>query len=165
MQAQTDDMKKAIELKKQLEKVVGHPIDISADQIIKLWFPVGTNSSADGNATWRSILFPGKNCPAANLFDASGTTWTDTTGQRTFLLSDFICWTQFIFAEPVNIVATPRGAAPSYLSVTHQMVNGPAGTGNVDLQVTVYSWQPGGASAANVSFDWRCRLVSIPIIF
>ncbi|WHZ10721.1 MAG: hypothetical protein OJF60_001160 [Burkholderiaceae bacterium] len=165
MAAKSDDSKKAAELKKQLEAIAGHEIDVSPAQILNLWYPVSASSTTDGSATWRSIFFPSKRCNDATLLDVDGTSSTGPNGQRTFLLSEVLCWTSFVFAYPANVVATPRGAAPFYLTTTYQTVGPQPGTLNTDLQITVYSWQPGGAAAPGVTFDWRCRVVSVPIIF
>jgi len=35
---------------------------------------------------------------------------------------------------------------------------------NNDLQITLFAWDANGAAAPSVSIDWRCRLVSLPII-
>lgn len=164
MATKSDDAKKAAELKKQFEAIAGHEIDISPAQILNLWYPLGANSTNDGSATWRSIIFPGKRCNDVTLLDVDGTNSTGSNGQRTFLLSDMLCWSVFVFAYPANVVATPRGASPFFVTTTYQTVSGPPGSPNTDLQITVYSWQPGGAAAPNVTFDWRCRVVSVPII-
>lgn len=165
MATKSDDAKKAAELRKQLEAIAGHEIDVSPAQILNLWYPVGAFSTNDGSATWRSIIFPGKRCNDVTLLDVDGTNSTGPNGQRTFLLSDVLCWTSFTFAYPANVVATPRGASPFFVTTTYQTVGPAPGTGNMDLQITVYSWQPGGAAAPGVTFDWRCRVVSVPIIF
>jgi hypothetical protein len=76
-----------------------------------------------------------------------------------FLVSDFLCG-QFGgvaalgFAEPINVVATPRAESPLFLTVTYSLV--PEGT---DIQITVFSWDANGVAAPNVEFDWRCRAV------
>jgi hypothetical protein len=45
------------------------------------------------------------------------------------------------------------------VTTTHALVD----NGN-DVQITVFAWNAGGAAAPNVSFDWRCRVVSNQII-
>ncbi|HJR12196.1 MAG TPA: hypothetical protein VJ823_12405 [Rhodanobacteraceae bacterium] len=164
MNTKSGDAKKAAELKKQLEALAGHEIDLSPAQIFNLWYPVGANSTSDGSTTWRNIFFPGKRCNNATLLDVDGTSSTGSNGQRTFLLSDALCWSVFDFAYPANVLATPRGASPYFLTTTYQTLSGPPGSPNIDLQITVYSWLPGGAAAPNVTFDWRCRVISVPII-
>jgi hypothetical protein len=148
------------EIKRQLEAITGHEIDVSADMLLKLWYPAGAYNYAEGNATWRSILFPGKRCNAATLLDASGVSSTGSDGKRVFLLSDFVCFAQLnALAEPINVVATPRSETPFFLTMTHALNN----TAN-DVQITVFAWDSNGTPAPNVIFDWRCRVVSVQII-
>ena len=46
--------------------------------------------------------------------------------------------------------------------MTHVLVPNPNVPGAFnDLQITVFTWKPNGTAAPNVSFDWRCRLLSI----
>ena len=165
MSTKLDDPKKMAELKKQLEALAGHEIDASPQQIIKFRYPVSSSTSADGSTTWRSIFFPGKSCSDANLLDVDGAGWTGANGQQTFLLSDVLCWSSFVFAYPANVVATARGGSPFFLTTDYHTVGPAPGTLNTDLQITVYAWQPGGAPAPGVSYDWRCSVVSVPIIF
>lgn len=153
------------ELKKQLEAATGREINIPADRLINLWYPTGVHDYAQGKIAWKSIIafFP-MHCDDSPLLDASGTSLTGTDGKRTFLLSDVMCLPpQRLLAEPINLLATPRGASPAYVTTDHTMVN--PGAYNSDVQITVYSWDKNGAAAANVSFDWRCRVVSWPVIF
>jgi hypothetical protein len=152
------------ELKKQLEAAAGRQLDIPAEKILNLWYPTGVHDYTVGKGAWRSIiaLFPIR-CTDATLLDASGASATGANGKRTFLLSEVICLPpQRLLAEPVNLLATPRGASPAYVTTEHTLVN--AGTFTSDVQITVYAWDKSGAAAPNVSFDWRCRVVSLPFI-
>ncbi|HEX6508511.1 MAG TPA: hypothetical protein VF221_12855 [Chloroflexota bacterium] len=148
------------DVKKQLEAIVGHEIDISAEQLIRFWVPISTQDYADGTALWRSIIFPRESCNAATLLDVSGVSSTGADGKRVFLLSDFACLPLVrSLAEPINLLATPRSTNPFFVTTTHALV--PDAT---DVQMTVFAWSPTGAAAPNVTFDWRCRVVSNPII-
>jgi hypothetical protein len=147
-------------LKKQLEAVIERELDISAEQLHTLWFPIGAQDYTDGTATWRSIIFPGKSCNAATLLDASGESSTGSDGKRAFLLSEVACLPLVrSLAEPINVLATGRSSGPFFVTTTHALVD----NGN-DVQITVFAWNAGGAAAPNVSFDWRCRVVSNQII-
>ncbi len=160
MEKKPDKTAKAEDVKKQLEALVGHQIDVSAEQLFRLWFPAGSYAYGDGTVTWRSILLPGKSCYSASLLDASGVSSTGADGKRVFLLSDFVCFPQvYSLAEPINVVATPRSASPFFLTMTHSLVNAAS-----DVEITVFTWDANGAAAPNVVFDWRCRVVSVQII-
>ena len=118
----------------------------------------------------RSFISPGKSCSQAsalpaNLFDVSSRSSTGADGKAVFLLSDFICSTINSFAEPVNVVVTPNTTTPCYATMTHVLVPNPNVPGAFkDLQITVFTFKPNGTAAPNVSFDWRCRLLSIQTI-
>ena len=69
------------------------------------------------------------------------------------------------FAEPVNVVVTPNTTTPCYATMTHVLVPNPNVPGAFkDFQITVFTFKPNGTAAPNVSFDWRCRLLSIQTI-
>ena len=162
MKKKSDETAQAVNVKKQLEALVGRDSEVSAEQLIKLklWFPAGASSYEDGSVTWKSILFPGKRCNSATLLDASGVSFTGADGTRVFLLSDFVCFPQVnSLAEPINVVATPRSESPFFLTLTHALINADS-----DVQISVFTWDAGGAAAPNVAFDWRCRVVSNQIV-
>jgi hypothetical protein len=148
-------------IKKQLEALTGHKIDLSAEQLIKvLNYPLGAYDYTDGSAAWRWIILPGKSCRDATLLDASGVSFTEADGRRAFLLSDFVCFPQLrSLAEPINVLATARSTTPFFVTTTHALVNN-----GTDVQITVFAWDAKGAAAPNVTFDWRCRVVSNQII-
>jgi len=148
------------DIKKQLEVLTGHDLRVPPDQLIKLFYPASTYSYNDGNTCWRGILFPFKSCVGATLLDVSGAGFTDTKGQSVFLLSDFVCFAQVNqLADPINVVATPRTTSPLFLTETHSLFNN-----NSDVQISVLTWDANGKPAPSVTFDWRCRVVSVPII-
>jgi hypothetical protein len=149
------------DIKKQLEELTGHKIDFSTEQFVKiLSYPIGAYDYTDGSAAWRRIIFPGKTCSNATLLDVSGVLFTETDGKRVFLLSDFVCFPQLrSLAEPINVVATARSTTPFFVTTAHALINN-----GTDVQITVFAWDAKGAAAPNVTFDWRCRVVSNPII-
>jgi hypothetical protein len=148
------------DIKKQLEAITGHDLRVPPDQLIKLFYAASTYSYSDGNTCWRGIFFPFKSCVGATLLDVSGAGFTDTNGQSVFLLSDFVCFAQVNqLADPINVVATPRTTSPLFLTETHTLFNN-----NSDVQISVFTWDANGKPAPSVTFDWRCRVVSVPII-
>jgi hypothetical protein len=148
-------------IKKELEALTGHKIDFSAEQFVKvLTYPIGAYDYTQGSAAWIRIIFPGKNCSDAILLDVSGTSFTEADGTRVFLLSDFVCFPQVrSLAEPINVVATARSTTPFFVTTTHALVNN-----GTDVQITIFAWDAKGAAAPDVTFDWRCRVVSNQII-
>ncbi len=161
---------KLAKLRKQLASASDQQIDASDDQLLQLLFRVSLSSYEDGTVMSRSIFFPSKSCTQASalpasLLDVSSNSSTDNSGQRTFLLTDFICSTVNSFATPVSLVVTPNAATPCYATMTHTLVPNPAAPGSFsDLQIVVYTWSPNGQPAPNIGFDWRCRLLSYQII-
>jgi hypothetical protein len=153
-------------LKKDLETAAGRRIDLPSDQIINFRWPVGAHDYADGSVLWRSIFFPGQSCVASSLLDASSSSSTGANGTVTFLLSSSICLPLVrSLAAPINLEATVRASTPSFLTMSYTLVADPNSPQNHnDVQITVYTWDAHGAPAPNVAFDWRCRLVSNPII-
>jgi hypothetical protein len=146
-------------IKKQLETLTGHKIDVSAEELIKvIRYPIGAYDYTDGSAAWRWIFFLDKSCSNARLLDVSGVSSTEANGTRVFLLSDFVCFplNRRSLAEPINVVATARSTTPFFVTTTHALVNN-----GTDVQITVFAWDDKGAAAPNVMFDWRCRVVSI----
>jgi hypothetical protein len=158
---------KLAELKKQIEKITGTQIDAGPEQLAIFSFPAGSAFYEESSQVlWRRIIFPGKFCVSpVTLLDASGRSSTGTDGKIVFLLSSFICSDLNSFSEPVYLLATPHVAQACYMTVTHAIVPDSNHPGYNDVQITAYSWGPNGTAAPNISFDWRCRVVSNPIIF
>jgi hypothetical protein len=157
------------ELRQQLESISGRPVDASDEQLLQLFFRVSLSNYEDGTILSRSIIFPGKSCTQASalpasFLDVSSSGSTDATGRRTFLLTDFICSTLNTFAAPVTLLVTPNTETPCYATMTHALVPDPNAPGYNDLQFTVFTWNANGRPAPNISFDWRCRLLSFQII-
>lgn len=163
MESKHEKLPKAEAVKKQLEALAGRDLSAPAEQLFRLSYPAGAYSYNDGNVCWRTFLpiFPGKSCSEATLLDVSGALSTGANGQLVFPISEVVCFTDaYVLSEPINVVVTPRSASPSFATQTHALV-----TNNTDVQITVYTWDANGNPAPNVSFDWRCRVVSEPIIF
>ena len=152
MEKKTERAAEAAEVKKHLEALTGHKIDVNEEQLLKLFYPVGNYLVEEGTTAWRSLLFPRMSCSPANLLDVTGLSATDATGVATFKLSSFMCPENISFVEPINVVATPRSTSPFFVTQTHELIE----NGN-DIQITVYAWNANGAAAPNVSFDWRCQ--------
>jgi hypothetical protein len=159
--------RKLAELKKQLEAVTGKEIDASPEQLAAFAYPAGSAFYEENSQVlWRRIIFPGKFCVSpVTLLDASGRSSTGTNGTIVFLLSSFICSDINSFSEPVFLLATPHVASACYITMTHQIVPDQNHPGYNDVQITAHAWGPNGTPAPNISFDWRCRVVSNPIIF
>ncbi len=88
----------------------------------------------------------------AALLDITGVSSTDAGGNAVFRVTTF-AGSEIDAVEPVNVVATPLGGAPVFLTLEHAIVSG-------DVEITVHSWSPQGSPAPNIIFDWRCRLAS-----
>jgi hypothetical protein len=167
MSNKSDKRPAAAEAKKQLETIAGEAIE--PEQLIAFRFPVGAFDYTSGSSAWRNIIIfpqPSLTCNDANLLDASGLAATGANGQATFLLSNFVCLPLVrAFAAPISLLATARSASPFFVTTTCTLVADPNNpTFNNDLQITLYAWDANGAPAPSVSIDWRCRLVSLPII-
>jgi hypothetical protein len=153
------------ELRRQLDELAGKQVDVSDDNLIHFTFPIASSSVEDGSVTFERIIFPGKTCSQMQLLDVAGDSTTGGNGQRAFRLSDFLCSTLNSFAAPVTLVATPRATTPCYVTTSLTLVPNPALPGTfTDVQITLFTWQPAGTPAPGISVDWRCRLVSFPII-
>jgi hypothetical protein len=151
-------------IRKHLEEATGQKLDIPDDLIRQFRYPVGAHNYSDGDVLWRSIFFPGKSCVDSSLLDASGSSTTGSNGSVVVPLSSVLCEIPTL-AAPVNVQATVRGTAPAFLTMTYALVPNPNfPTSFNDVNITVYTWDANGKPAPNVVFDWRCRVVSIPII-
>jgi hypothetical protein len=63
------------------------------------------------------------------------------------------------------VVATARSSNPFFVTATLTLVKDPnTASSNHDVQITLYAWDAAGNPAPSVSIDWRCRVVSLPII-
>lgn len=154
------------ELKTQLEKISGKEIDASAEQLKLFSFPVGSAFYEENSqVASRRIIFPGKFCTSpVTLLDASGHSSTGGDGKRVFRLRDFICSDLNSFSEPVFLLATPKTTSACYITLTHHLIQNPDNSTFNDVEITAFTWKPNGEAAPNIAFDWRCRVVSNPII-
>jgi hypothetical protein len=146
---------KEAEVKKHIEALAALGVDMTAG-----FWPEGAYDYAEGKTTWRSIFLPRKNCQAATLLDVTGFASTGADGKRVLLLSTFVCLSQFhALAEPINIVATSRSQHPYFLTSSYAL-----NAKGSDVQITIFAWAANGDAAPDVWFDWRCRVVSIPML-
>ena len=166
MSSKSDKNPTSAETRKQLEAIAGTGIE--PEQLLGFRFPVGAFDYTEGSSSWRSIIiFPQPlTCTDANLLDASGLTTTGANGQVKFLLSSFVCLPLVrAFAAPINVVATARSSSPFFVTATLTLVKDPNNpASNNDVEITLYAWDAAGKPAPSVSIDWRCRVVSLPII-
>jgi hypothetical protein len=116
--------------------------------------------------TSRRIISSGNLGTAPLTFlDASGRASTGPDGKRVFRLSDFVCDINS-FSEPVFLIATPKTSRPCHVTLTHELIGNPGEPGLFsDVEITAFTWTPDGTADPNIAFDWRCRVVSNPIVF
>ncbi len=149
------------DLKKQLDSLLGHPLNADVVQLLNFWSPVASYvvSRDESYVTWMNILVAlPKHCDSATILDASGFAATGSDGKRVFRLSEFVCLDQPLL-PPVNIVATPRSPNPFFLTVEHSLINN-----STDVEIKVSTWDANGAAAPNIAFDWRCRVLYSTLI-
>jgi hypothetical protein len=58
---------------------------------------------------------------------------------------------------PINVVATPHSSTPCFITSQYSFINDQA-----DVEITLSTWDPNGAAAPDIAFDWRCRVVVLP---
>lgn len=150
------------QIKRQIEAIVGHEIEETEEQLISLWYPIGSHVfEQDASVAWKFLFTQAKSCRAETLLDASGKGTTGTDGKRVFKLTDFVCMTlgdRYELLEPVNIVATPRSITSVFVTTDYVAVTSGSPPSTIDLQLTIFAWDANGAPAANVNFHWRCRV-------
>jgi hypothetical protein len=153
------------QLRTQLEAVSSGEHQLTDEQIINLFYPVGAQTYSPGDVTYRSLILPRTFCRNLNLLDASGQVTTDAGGTATFLLTQFICSTVNDFMAPVNLQATPFSGKPVFVTMGYKLVPNPTLPGSFnDLEITLRTWSAGGTAAPSTVVDWRVRLVSNQII-
>jgi hypothetical protein len=177
MDTDVEKLAKLAEIKKQLEEIAGRKTDLSAEQLLTVSFPIASSTlltsaalTLENDDAWITnerigAILP-VFCTDCRLLDTSGSTETGTDGKDVFLLSNFLCNRLggiSSFAEPVNLLATPRGASPTYVTMTHELIKDPAQSAFTDVRITAFSWNSDGTSAPNVRFYWRCRVATITI--
>src|SRR3984885_13273468 len=160
---------KETDIKAHLEAIAGRKIDLPVVPIgpINLIYLLGAFVGTTGGLefptsgiTWRNLSDDVTHGSTAPLLDVSGIGSTDSTGKSVFRLSTFLGG-EVDPNEPVNIVATPWGAVPFFLTAEHTFVNNAGGWASPDdIEITVSGWDPTGNPGANVVFEWRCRFLS-----
>ena len=164
---------KLVKLRTQLEEIEGRKIDASPEQLISLVFPIASHtylalhqSDNDAWVTKRRFIFPIPICTDSRLLDSSGLFATGTDGKLVFRLRSLLCGRDDIaqFDEPVNILATPQGQQPHYVTIAHQLIRDPNLPFFTDVEITASTWNPDGTPAPIVPFYWRCRVVADSII-
>jgi hypothetical protein len=152
------------DLKKQFELILGRPIDLDSDDPVVLresvalstYFP---DEDIQSEITSREIGTTGdstKRCRGNSAVNVSGGASTGSNGIVEFLLSDFICnEDEFSFTAPINVVATPRGRIPVFLTLTHSFITDGQNVAR-DIKIKVFSWNANGNPAPNIGFDWQC---------
>jgi hypothetical protein len=153
------------ELRRRLGDLAGEDLELTDQQILNFFFPVAMTTYTDGSVTFRHLVIPRKFCQTATLLDASSQNGTGGSGSVTFLLSSILCSTGNNFTGPVNLEATPVTRSPIYVTSRYALVPNPGAPGSFnDLQITLMTWAANGSPAPDVAVDWRCRLVSVPVI-
>lgn len=160
---------KIAELRKHLANIAGRQINASDEQLLQLFFRVSLYSYEDGIIMSRPITYFGQSCAQAStipasFLDVSSSSSTDNSGRSEFLLTDFICSADNVFAAPVSLVVTPNTRTACYATMTHALVPKPNSSLYNDLQIVVSTWNTKGQPAPGISFDWRCRLLSITVV-
>lgn len=143
--------------KKTFEAILDGKLGDNALQIMQL--PVALSTKTESVTTYKHpfVGVTPNVCSQNNSLDVSGFAITGSNGQSEFRLSNFICPLGEVYEFPINVIATPLSSKPSFLTVTHTLVNNKA-----DVRITVFAWDASGAAAANVHFNWRCR-VQLPL--
>jgi len=172
----------AVDIKAAMEAFAGHEIDASAQQIEQQvlsfvvpfstysFTPAGSQGGTGeniGQVVSRNIILPRPpTCVTSELLDVSGVTVIPATGNVTLLITNFICPNENsrFYSEPVNIVATPVSASPSFLTVTHSLVVTPPNVSATNVQINIFAWGANGAPAPNVVVNWRCRVPTLTVI-
>lgn len=159
-------MAKKSDLKKQIEDILGHEIDIDAAHLPNLFVQIASYNFPEGYVATESVVLPlPKRCDlTSKLLDVSGVATTGNDGKRVLRLTDFICLVG-VFAPPINVVATPLSRQPCFLTLEHILISEPPSELTTDVEIRVSTWDASGAEAPNVAFDWRCRVVYFEPIF
>jgi hypothetical protein len=145
--------------KQQLEAIMGEKLGDDAIELIQFVLPVALSTRMPSITTHRHQLIGTPNvCYQNNTLDVSGYATTGSNGQSVFRLTRFICSSGELFNFPINVVATPFSSKPFFLTVMHTIVSN-----GQDVEIKVFAWDPNGAAAPSITFNWRCR-VELPLI-
>jgi hypothetical protein len=108
--------------------------------------------------TYKNLLFEARYENLAPSLDVSGVSSTGSDGKSVFRLTGFLPSYEIRrLAEPVNVIATPRGSLPLFLTAEYTFVTDPGTSQASDIEITVYAWDSNGNPAPDIAFDWRCR--------
>ena len=140
--------------KEHIEGILGEPVGDEALALIQLFQDVAISTETPSRTTQRSLIVARPNrCTDSRVFDVSGFAQTQASGQVVFKLSTFLCPAQEIYSLPINVLVTPISQKPVFATVMHKLINS-----DTDVEITVFSWDPNGAPAPGVTFNWRCRV-------
>ena len=151
------------DIKKALDRLMGDEFTAEQLQAFQLFYKAASWNIEEGSVTSKSFIVARKFCQPEKLLDVGGYWWTGSTGTAKFLLKDFICLSQISFDYPINVVATPLGERPAFLTLKHNLVM--SGTSAIDVEIEVFTWDANGAPLPKISFDWRCRVPYAETIF
>ncbi len=155
----------------QSKKVAESP-DVKADLeairgIVKppLFYLLGATVQTIGGAdyptgivTYKNLLFEARYENLASSLDVSGVSSAGSDGKSVFRLTGFLpSYKIRHLAEPVNVIATPRGSIPLLLTAEYTFMTDPGTSQASDIEITVYAWDSNGNPAPDIAFDWRCR--------
>lgn len=153
------------DIKKALDTLLADKFTPEELQAIRIWQGVSTwNLIKDASVTLRPIYFSAKFCQRTELLDVSGIAVTGTNGMIRFRLTDFICIDGVALDTPINMVATPLGSQPVFLTLNHTLVMDPSNLFGRDVEFEVFTWDADGVAAPGIAFDWRCRVVFVDVI-
>ena len=155
-----------LEIHQRIDAAIANlPAGIPPDKIAVSW-PIGSYIIEDGYITIHHI-FRGKICGTRQILDVSGSGVTGEDGTRQFGLNAFHCQNRrpgagegrFSYDHPINVLATPDGDAPIYLTTRASIGTDSNDQSLEDVIITVYAWNASGAPEPAAVFDWRCRVL------
>jgi hypothetical protein len=148
-----------------LTELSATPIRSADEGIITTW-PIAVDAGSDGSVVIHTAG-GGKRCSELLILDIAGAAVTDNNGIAQISLRHFHCRylippgisdTFITYQYPVNVIATPRGNQPAYLTVDSTIGLDPNDNAFRDVLITVCSWRPNGRSLADTRFNWRCTV-------
>jgi hypothetical protein len=175
MDPDAQDAAKRAELKAALEDIAGRKLDMTDEQLLSGLWPITSSTylakhDVDDDAwiTSERIVNPQPTSTDSALLDTSGLSVTGDNGQIVFRLNILKGYDRHGFNtynEPVNLLATPQGTRPFFMTMSHTFIYDAIFHVNADVEIKACSWNPDGTAAANVHFYWRCRVPTVLTIF
>jgi hypothetical protein len=178
MDPDAQEAAKRAELKERLEEIAGRKLDMTDEQLFSLLRPIASatyltekHDVQGGDDTWvtsERVISAQEVCTDSSLLDIGGLIKTGSNGRAVFRLNNFDRCLRHGFndySEPVNLLATPKGTSPVFMTISHELIFEPQFALNVDVEITASAWNPDGTAAANVPFYWRCRVPTSTVIF